>query len=64
MAQHDAQHDNTQHDEQTQAPAGKPSQAEGERTPGAQQSQTESPGGKPSQAEGDRETIEEALGES
>jgi hypothetical protein len=64
MAQHDTQHDTTQHDDQTTTPAGKPSQAEGERNPGAQQSQTESPEGKPSQAEGDRETIEETLRDS
>ncbi|HEX6289620.1 MAG TPA: hypothetical protein VFZ66_10545 [Herpetosiphonaceae bacterium] len=47
--------------EETRAPAGKPSQAEGERDPGAKQEQTETPGGKPSQAEGDRETVEQTL---
>jgi hypothetical protein len=53
-----------QGDERTESPAGKPSQAEGERNAGAQSSQTESPAGKPSQAEGDRETIDEELNRS
>lgn len=51
--------------EETREPAGKPSQAEGERDPGAtgSQSPSQSPAGKPSQAEGERETVEEDLGE-
>jgi hypothetical protein len=53
-------------DNQTNAPAGKPSQAEGERRE-TEESRSgrhvEEPAGRPSQAEGDRETIEEELGE-
>ncbi len=45
-----------------QAPAGKPSQAEGERNPGATRHDSqEGAAGKPSQAEGDRATIDEKL---
>jgi hypothetical protein len=62
MTQH-TRDDQTQRHDQTETPGGKPSQAEGERDPGAQQSQTETPGGKPSQAEGDRETVEQSLDE-
>jgi hypothetical protein len=53
-----------QGDDRTESPAGKPSQAEGERNQGLQARQTESPAGKPSQAEGDRETVDEALDRS
>lgn len=58
----------TRHDEEntTNAPGGKPSQAEGERQESEQARsgrETAAPAGKPSQAEGDRETIEEELGE-
>lgn len=59
-----SQRDNDQN--RTNTPAGKPSQAEGEREPGEEsrsRSQTESPAGKPSQAEGDRETVEQDLNE-
>ncbi len=53
-------------DNQTNAPAGKPSQAEGER-PETEEARSgrhiEEPAGQPSQAEGDREMIEEELGE-
>lgn len=48
------------------APAGKPSQAEGSRNETEEATdinETSPPEGKPSQAEGDRETIEEELGE-
>ncbi len=58
--------DHTAHEsKETQQPAGKPSQAEGERDPGStgSPSPSQSPAGKPSQAEGDRETVEEQLGE-
>lgn len=48
---------------ETQQPAGKPSQAEGERNPGDNQAQTQSPAGKPSQAEGSREQIEQDIEE-
>ena len=58
-------HDTHGHDDdQTEGAPGKPSQAEGERNPGAQNDQTQSPGGKPSQAEGERETVEEDLNRS
>jgi hypothetical protein len=53
----------THESDTTRQPAGKPSQAEGERNPGQSDEQTQAPGGQPSQAEGDREMIEEKLGE-
>ena len=59
-------HDSSTDDNQTNAPAGKPSQAEGERRESEEARsgrQTQPPSGHPSQAEGDRETVEEKLGE-
>ncbi len=44
-------------------PPPKPSQAEGERQPGASMETETQPAPKPSQAEGDRETVEEDLRE-
>ncbi len=61
-----AEHDSTTEDNRSNAPAGKPSQAEGERRDSEEARsgrQTEAPAGRPSQAEGDREMIEEKLGE-
>ncbi len=60
------QHNSNADDNRTNGPAGKPSQAEGERRDSEEAHsgrQTEAPAGQPSQAEGDREMIEEKLGE-
>ncbi len=59
-------HTSSADDNETNAPAGKPSQAEGERRESEEARsgrETEEPAGRPSQAEGDREMIEEKLGE-
>lgn len=62
MTQENTNMDNNE----TNAPAGRPSQAEGERRESEEarsERHVEEPAGRPSQAEGDRETIEEELGE-
>ena len=59
-------HDDLEDPNNTNAPGGKPSQAEGERQENEEARsgrETSPPAGKPSQAEGDREMIEEKLGE-
>ena len=55
-----------QDDNATNAPGGKPSQAEGERKENEEARsgrQLDAPAGTPSQAEGDRETVEEDINE-
>lgn len=61
MTQNNAHDDNT-----TNAPGGKPSQAEGERQHNEEtrsERQAQAPSGHPSQAEGSREQVEEDLNE-